>query len=491
METILVAEDEPEVRNYLGTALGCHGYAVEFAQDGDEALQYVRAPHNKISLLLLDIVMPCKDGFQALEGIREIRPDLPVIMLSGASSASNIVRAMKAGAVDFVTKPVYHQELCAAVQRALPPSTSRSAATSSRPKSESARISLASEGWSQKIETLVQKVGSSDVPVLLQGETGVGKEVLARKLHAQSPRAGRPFLKLNCAALPSELVESELFGYDRGAFTGAFKSTPGKFEMANGGTILLDEIGDMDFRIQAKLLQVLQDREFLRLGANEVSKVDVRVMAATHTDLEKAIAEGRFRQDLYYRLNVITIHMPPLRDRPDEILQLADYFIQLHATHGDPPVQIPPVLRDALLEYRWPGNVRELENVMRRYLVLRNPEALARDLLLQGNKARFAVRPNETRSGVASVDPPQDAAVARSAILDQGIASDEADESSILKKVDSAHKAAEADVIVAALNAALWNRKKAAASLNIDYKALLYKMKRLGIGESKRSAATA
>src|SRR5262249_43277096 len=189
-------------------------------------------------------------------------------------------------------------------------------------------------GAMRKIESRLAQIGASDVPVLLQGETGAGKEVLARRLHAFSSRADKPFLKLNCAALPSELVESELFGYERGAFTGAFKSTPGKFEMANGGTILLDEIGDMDFRLQAKLLQVLQDREFHRLGTAETVKVNVRVMAATHCDLETAIRDGRFREDLFYRLNVVTIQVPPLRERQDEILPLFKHFAEKYGDDG-------------------------------------------------------------------------------------------------------------------------------------------------------------
>ena len=204
--------------------------------------------------------------------------------------------------------------------------------------------------------------------------------MVAHKLHRGSGRAGKPFLKLNCAALPSELVESELFGYERGAFTGAFKNTPGKFELANGGTILLDEIGDMDVKLQAKLLQVLQNGEFLRLGSKEVTKVDVRVMAATHQNLERAITEGRFREDLYYRLNVIDIRIPPLRERTDEILSLAEFFILTHATPSEPVLEIPGSLQTALLEHSWPGNIRELENVMRKFLILRNADLMIQDL---------------------------------------------------------------------------------------------------------------
>jgi two-component system response regulator AtoC len=489
MDRILIAEDEPEVRNYLGMALRCHGFAVDFAQNGDEALQYVRAENSKVSLVLLDIVMPSKDGLQTLQEIRESCPDLPVIMLSGAASPVNVVTAMRSGAIDFLPKPVGHQELYKAIQKALPTPLSEAPAFS-RESGEGEHPAPVTGLWCKKMDVLLSKVGLSEVPVLLQGETGVGKEVLARKLHAKSVRAGGPFLKLNCAALPSELVESELFGYERGAFTGAFKNTPGKFEMANGGTILLDEIGDMDLRLQAKLLQVLQDREFLRLGSKEVSKVDVRVMAATHRDLQGAIVEGVFREDLYYRLNVVDIHIPPLRERVDEILRLAEFFVHLHATPNEPRIEIPPVLRRALLEYRWPGNVRELENVMRKYLVLRNAEALASDLLRQSSKRALS-------AGQRPAAPAGPANKAREIAAGPELVphsnSDRSHSSgsdfSVLNEVDSAHKAAEADAIVAALNGCLWNRKQAAVLLNVDYKALLYKMKKLGIGERKASTA--
>jgi len=241
-------------------------------------------------------------------------------------------------------------------------------------------VYVATSPWTRKLKLFLDRVGAADVPVLLQGETGVGKEMLARQICACSPRAKRPFLKLNCATLPSELVESELFGYERGAFAGAFRNTPGKFEMAEGGTILLDEIGDMDFKLQAKLLQVLQDGEFSRLGARETVRVDVRVIAATHCDLERAIADGRFREDLYYRLNIIRIEVPPLRERREEILPLARFFIGKHTKPGDAPVEINPHLSRTLMAHLWPGNIRELENVMRTLVVLGDPDRAAEDL---------------------------------------------------------------------------------------------------------------
>lgn len=484
MNTILVADDESEVRSYLGAALGSKGYRVEFADNGEDVLERFRSSNepdqSNIDLILLDLLMPYKDGLETLDELRRVRPEVPVIILSGASSPVNIVAAMKRGATDFLAKPVSHQDLSQAIQKALPVAGSPPVVKAGVRDREP--VIPVVGAWSQKLDLLLQRIGSSDVPVLLQGETGVGKEVLARKLHARSPRAAHPFLKLNCAALPSELVESELFGYERGAFTGAFKNTPGKFEMANQGSILLDEIGDMDFKLQAKLLQVVQDHEFLRLGAKETTKVDVRVMAATHCNLEQAIVEGRFREDLFYRLNIIDIHIPALRDRRDEIQPLAEFFLRTHATPDKPVLGLPATLRDALLEHEWPGNIRELENVMRKYLVMRNAEAVAEDLLRRAHKRSLALRRTPATSPVeVGSAPDQHPSPSREAPVKNGAAPDP----SVLKNVDSAHRAAEAEVIISALNAALWNRKQAATLLKIEYKALLYKMKKLGIGDKK------
>ena len=323
--------------------------------------------------------------------------------------------------------------------------------------------------WGQRLELFLSRIGASDVPVLIQGETGVGKEVLARKLHAQSRRRTGPFLKLNCAALPSELVESELFGYERGAFTGAFNSTPGKFEMAEKGTILLDEIGDMDLRLQAKLLQVVQDHEFYRLGAREPSRVDVRIIAATHRNLEQDVADGKFREDLFYRLNIIDIQIPPLRERRDEIIPLAEFFAQFHANADTPALAFPESVRQALLEHHWPGNIRELENLVRKYLVLRNPSLLEEDLMNRTARLRRAsIRP-------AGETTPSSETVAPVSATGMPPASD-------LSRLQNAHRSAEALAIISALDATRWNRKQAAALLKIEYKALLYRMKKLGIG---------
>src|SRR5690348_13719910 len=337
--TILVVEDEHELRLYLEMALRCLGYKAELAQDGNEALECLQAGGGDISAVLLDFIMPNRDGIETLIEIRKLYPDLPVIMISGAPSPLNIVTAMKNGATDFLCKPVTHEDLRKALTRALDVKTVECL----RPVKSTLPASRAFLGKSARmanIQLILGQVGWSEAPVLIQGETGSGKEVVARELHANSPRAKKAFFKLNCAALPSELVESELFGYERGAFTGAFQRKPGMFETADGGTILLDEIGDMDVRLQAKLLQVLQDHEFQRIGGKDTIKVDVRVIAATHRDLETAIQHGKFREDLYYRLNVVNLHVPPLRERKEDLVAMTEFLMKKHAKT---PGAIPPI----------------------------------------------------------------------------------------------------------------------------------------------------
>jgi DNA-binding NtrC family response regulator len=470
-QTILVAEDEAEVRSYFDLALRCRGYSVQLANDGVETL--ARLAERDVGLVLMDLLMPRKDGLETLREIRRMQPELPVIMVSGASSPSVVIEAMKNGATDFLAKPVTHEDLFRAVEKAIH-NGSGPTLVAAGPAEHGRELGLAEHGNPQMkiVAAALKQIAMSDVPVVIQGESGVGKEVLAREIHAASPRAGSAFLKLNCAAVPAELLESELFGYERGAYTGAFKSTPGKFEVADGGTMLLDEIGDMDLKLQAKLLHVLQDKEFQRLGGRETVHVDVRVLAATHCDLEKAIEEGRFRQDLYYRLNVVNITIPPLRERKDEILPLAELFLRKYATPTQPIPESTPELKEALLAYHWPGNIRELENVMRKLLVLSSPAAIAQELRAK------------TQRKVASSSMPWPANGA-------GLTTDQAEPVSVLERVTREKSEAEAQAILAALSAARWNRKKAAAMLNIEYKGLLYKMKKLGIAGGRKDASPA
>lgn len=471
--TILVGEDELEVREYMAMALQCLGYSVELAQDGDEVISYLTSSQSKVSAVLLDIMMPQRDGMDTLREIRRIDPNLPVIIVSGASSTLNVVAAMKTGATDFLCKPISHDDLRTALHKALENRPTPGYTMPRRVWGTKSNTFVPNSPQMQELQSMASFLGGSDAPVLIQGETGSGKEVFARELHAHSPRASKIFLKLNCAALPSELVESELFGYERGAFTGAFQKRAGMFEMANGGTLLLDEIGDMDVRLQAKLLQVLQDHEFQRIGGKDVIKVDVRVMAATHRDLEEAILDRTFREDLYYRLNVLNAQLPPLRERKEDIIPLAEYLLKKHTQAGVPAPTITLELRQALLAYYWPGNVRELENVVRKLIVLRAPDVLAREL--QAKMARKPVLFPRELPATASEVPPANLRAAGG--HSQLTASNEP----ILEQVTKAKQQAEAEAILATLDATRWNRKQAAAILQIDYKALLYKMKKLGV----------
>jgi two-component system response regulator AtoC len=463
-QTILVGEDELEVRGYLDMALKCLGYSVELAQDGDEVLACLQSSRSNFAAVLLDLMMPNRDGLDTLREIRRIDADLPVIIISGASSTFNVVTAMKNGGTDFLCKPVAHEDLRKAIARALE-SKGNGCAVPLRNPGPGNKTFIGRSPRMKEIHALVGQIGWSEAPVLIQGETGSGKEVIARELHAQSPRANKAFLKLNCAALPSELVESELFGYERGAFTGAFQKKAGMFEMADEGTILLDEIGDMDVRLQAKLLQVLQDHEFQRIGGKETIKVDVRVMAATHRDLEKAIVDRTFREDLYYRLNVINVVLPSLRERSEDIIAMAEFLMKKHAAPNAELPVITPELRHAMMSHAWPGNVRELENFVRKFLILKDPDLLARELQSKVTRKTLV-------SSVAAVSSDS-----------QNTRVEETAAAPILEQVTKAKQQAETEAILAALNTTRWNRKQAAVLLKIDYKALLYKMKKLGIDE--------
>jgi two-component system, NtrC family, response regulator AtoC len=526
---ILVAEDEPGVRNLISLALKHQGYSADFAEDTVDASVRLHRMGSRYSAVLVDLDSD-GNGAELLEQVRRMQPPIPVIGLVDDVTAV----ADSAELTEVIVKPLSGESLRKAVQKCLSVRHPEQAA-SDEISVLGAECNAPSSIWRNEMQPLIRHVAASDVPVLVRGETGAGKEVIARQIHALSPRSKKAFLKVNCAALPSELIESELFGYERGAFTGAFKTTPGKFEMAEGGTILLDEIGDMDFKLQAKLLQVLQDSEFIRLGSSEPRRVDVRVIAATHCDLEQAIVENRFREDLYYRLNIITIHVPSLRERRDEVLPLAHHFMRKHATPTHPVVEISPILRDALLSHDWPGNIRELENVIRKLLVVRRPDLVAQEIQSRARRRAAMFVPPPVNAGlkepaalsltkpvsnglqevplvaapIGNLQPFQPAAVygrLNKIHEDPGtpketlpyrngnstgrpVAMDEVPRTSVLERVDHARREAETEAIISVLNSTLWNRKRAAELLNIDYKALLYKMKKLGIVERAAQVA--
>src|SRR5580700_120496 len=483
-KTILIVEDEADARNYFELAVRCLGYPAEIAEDGEEALACLNA-NRGISLVLLDLRMPRRDGLETLREMRHAGRNQPVIMLSGAATTTNVVQAIKAGATNFLSKPISHEDLILAIRSALSdaaplpsgprgcpgPAGDRGPVCEDLPPASDACFT---ESWmGRDMQATWRRVAASDVPLLIEGETGSGKEVLARRIHANSPRADKPFLKLNCAALPGELVESELFGYERGAFTGAFTNKPGKFELAQGGTILLDEIGDMDVRLQAKLLHVLQNKECERLGSKDRIPLDVRVMAATHCDLPKAIDGGRFRADLYYRLNVVSLRVPALRERKADIHGAAAFFLRKHHTVGPCMSLLPPALQQAMLEYDWPGNLRELENMMRRLLVIQDPAAFTQQLAAATTHRTPALIRSQPAGAASSLGSSMGATTPSSTGSSTGFP--------ILAKVNEDKRKAEMDAIRHALDASNWNRKQAAKLLRVDYKALLYKMRKLEI----------
>jgi two-component system nitrogen regulation response regulator GlnG len=373
IRNILVADDEESIRWVLSKALTKQGYKVDLANNGEEALQLFR--RNRYDLAVLDIKMPQLTGLDLLDRIQEEQPDMMVIIMTAESSMKNAVEAMKRGAYDYLTKPFDLDALDAIILKA--GKASKISEQVSLLKDELKehyqfeRNIIGNSQPMQKVYKLLGKIAPSDVTVLITGESGTGKELVARAIHFNSPRLGKPFLAINCAAIPRELLESELFGHEKGAFTGATERKAGKFEQANGGTLFLDEIGDMPLELQAKLLRVLQEKEITRTGGSQIMKIDVRIVAATNQELKRKVREREFREDLFYRLNVVPLELPPLRERREDIPLLSEFFLQqareeLHVTTQGCSDEALKLLQS----YSWPGNVRELENTMKRVALL-------------------------------------------------------------------------------------------------------------------------
>ncbi len=367
---VLVIEDEEKLRRVVQLQLQSSGYEVEQAATAEEGLLLAE----RADLVLTDLRLPGMNGLEFLEKTHAARPGLPVVMMTAFGSVETAVEAMKKGAADFLVKPFSLDHLTAVVEKALEMQALRD--ENRRLKEElGGRYQLDSivgrSGAMQDVFAMVLRAAPTRATVLLAGESGVGKDMIARAIHYHSPRKDKPFIKINCTAIPENLMESELFGYEKGAFTGANMTKPGKFEQADTGTVFLDEIGDVPMAIQVKLLRILQEREFERLGSNKTRHIDVRVVAATNVDLRRALEEGTFREDLYYRLNVLPINIPPLRERREDIPYLADHFIRKHAAElGTAELEMSMDATAKLMAYHWPGNVRELENVIERSLVL-------------------------------------------------------------------------------------------------------------------------
>ena len=499
--TLAIVDDDKPFGEYLQTLLGSRGYTAATYESGDALLAALRDGALP-DVILLDVLMPGLDGLETLRAIRLAHPAAQVIMLSGGQTPATIVEAVRLGAIDYVVKPgdpdgVGEVALEAAIRNALERLSLTSEVQRLRTQvgqdPDGAQPCWSSGRAMQPVMTMVDRVADNDVSVLLRGESGVGKEVIAREIHRRSPRRSAPFVKVNCAALPAELLESELFGHERGAFTGAASTRVGKFEFAQHGTIMLDEIAEMPQALQAKILHVLQDRQFTKLGSNRNIEVDVRVIAATNRDLEVMMRAGTFREDLYYRLQVIEVTIPPLRERREEIAQLIEFFLlKFAAIYRRPAVRPSIVLQDALLSYDWPGNIRELENIMKRLVVLQD-EAL---ILAELGRPRLPRHSTEYDQQPAYAPPPSPrhlapAAPAPVAVATPVVAADSyvssangADGVNLQELARHAAMGAEKEAIQLALERFRWNRRKTAEYLQVSYKTLLNKMKECGISES-------
>ena len=454
---ILLVDDEPGMLRYIRTLLEVDDYKVATATTGEEALQLVEKGLEP-DLILLDVLMPGIDGLETLERLRQMKPGAKVVMLSCVNDTRKVVQAMRLGAQDYLTKPFQKAELDSVIDLCL--DQGKQTFTGEVEELTDDVFFIAASPAMRKIRSQAALVANVDIPVLLLGESGTGKEVLGRLIHKLSPRAHRTFLKVNCAAVPADLLESELFGYEPGAFTGATHAKPGKFELCNKGTILLDEIGEMPPLLQAKLLHVLQDQQFSRLGSRSVIKVDVRILAATNINIAEALATKRLREDLYYRLNAFTLLLPPLRDRKEEIpILLKHSMTRMAERYARSPLPLTPALLEACHNHNWPGNLRELNNFLKRYLILGDENLAVAEIQPKNDGTGGARGDTGTRSGEST--------------------------GGLKSLARGAKDEAEAQAITQALEQTNWNRKQAAANLQISYKALLYKIRQYGIAEAK------
>jgi DNA-binding NtrC family response regulator len=442
---ILVIEDEEKLRRTIGLHLSSSGYEVKAAASAEEGIRYA----GDMDLILTDLKLPGMTGLALLEKLNEENSHAPVIVMSAFGTVENAVEAMKKGAVDFLPKPFSLDHLSVVVEKALEVRKLRDENRELRhalgEKYQFENIVGNSQAM-QEIFATVARVAGTRATVLLCGESGVGKDMIARAIHQHSPRRDRPFVKINCTAIPENLMESELFGYEKGAFTGANTSKPGKFEQADTGTVFLDEIGDVPASIQVKLLRVLQDREFERLGSNKTMHTDVRVVAATNVDLREALEQGTFREDLYYRLNVVPLNIPPLRERKEDIPYLVTHFA--NKFNGE----ISPGARERLMSYHWPGNVRELENVIERSILLAPGPRVEADDIRIDTAASARSRPS----------------AASDHFLPEGMTLDEYEQS----------------IIREALKRSNGNKSQAARLLGLTRNALRYRLDQMGVSDS-------
>jgi len=466
---VLLVDGDQEQRRCASALLTLSGYQPLAAATAEDALELVG--ESGVVLSLIAIRLPGMSGIELVRRAPELAAAGPIIMVADVGHSAQIVEAIQAGADDFIRRPYTAADLEHAMKTAaVRPRREMGAVTASTDSDDRLQreLALLTSPQMREIEQVIRQAAQADVTVLICGETGVGKELVARAIHAHSQRRRAAFVKVNCAAMPRELLESELFGHERGAFTGAHQRKLGRFELADGGTMFLDEIGELHPALQAKLLHVLQDGEFSRVGGRHNLKVDVRTICATNRDLAREVARGRFREDLFYRLNVVDIVVPPLRERRQEILGLVEYFVQRYSREFNVPGRpLPPEVAQAFLTYSWPGNIRELENFVKRMIVLRD-WTLARTLA-----APSAVGSAPRRAPVTPAPPAASGTTA-------GFSLKEISRRAVLE--------AEREVIARALQECRWNRVKAAKMLRISYRALLYKIKDMGLTQDRAAS---
>ncbi len=479
---VLVVADDAGTGRSLSSPLVRRGFDVSHATSGEEAVRMVRVYNPR--LVLLDDSSGGLTALDTLQRIKQVKPNVAVIMLSSHRDPDVIFRASKLGADDYLGKPVEAKELDLRIDRILEKQHSPAEGTQIRDhvrRSSDFAMLFGTSPKMEEVKNTIEQVADTTATVLIRGESGTGKEVVARMIHAHSGRGEKPFVKVNCAAIPHELLESELFGYEPGAFTGANRQKLGKFDLANEGTIFLDEVSELHPSLQAKLLHVLQDGEFSRLGGKRDISVDVRVLAATNKPLERAVEEGLFREDLFYRLNVITVPIPPLRERREEILVFLSYFLRKYSeVYGKQPAPFGEQATSCMMEYSWPGNIRELENLVKRYVIVGNEAQIIRELsvprpVVSSSAATgFDLAARDLHYGVQQ--PPSKPLPAAIPITSaRGDSTTEAP--SLLEIGRRAALSAEREAIERVLTQTRWNRRQAAKILKISYKALLNKLK--------------
>jgi len=495
---VMVVDDDLAVCNFLRAFLGERGYSAVTLSSAEEAIE--RYHSDRPAAVILDVVMPGRmDGLEALAALKKIDREVPVIVLSCQGGTTTAIQAMKLGSSDFVSKPFVEADLEAPLANALKQhQLAREIATMRKElQAQSAdKMLLGNSERMIEVRDLVARIADTDHAVLIRGERGTGKKLVARALCASSVRRDKPFVKVNCA-VSDERLESELFGFERGAFTGAIQYKPGKLEFANHGTMFLDEIGDMSVLLQAKLLQVLQNGEFTRLGGTHHVHVDVRTIAATNRDLEDAVQSGRFREDLYFRLNAVCISLPPLRERRDDVPVLTEYFLKKYAVHYNKPyAEISDETMRVFMEHDWPGNVRELEHLIERAVILGTDATIRREVAQSIAIARQAaasqhwtVRGHQSagnggQSSAMGGNGTPVAVAASTTPAQLAIAAAEAGNYSLKDISREAARQAERELILKMLQRTHWNRKETAEILGISYKALLYKIKENGLDKA-------